>query len=49
MLSLKYEDINYVMTHILTLSCVSFSYVNISYVLAHFKGFAMMNLLQLFL
>ena len=34
MLSLKYENINYVMTQILKLSCVSFSYVNISYVLA---------------
>ena len=34
MLSLKYENINYVMTQILKLSCVSFSYVSISYVLA---------------
>ena len=34
MLSLKYENINYVMTQILKLSYVSFSYVNISYVLA---------------
>ena len=35
MLSLSYENINYVMTQILKLSCASFSYVNISYVLAH--------------
>ena len=34
MISLYYENINYVMTQILKLSCVSFSYVNISYVLA---------------
>ena len=34
MLSLKYKNINYVMTQILKLSCVSFSYVSISYVLA---------------
>ena len=34
MLSLSYENINYVMTQILKLSCASFSYVNISYVLA---------------
>ena len=34
MLSLKYENINYVMTQILKLSCVSVSYVSISYVLA---------------
>ena len=34
MLILNYENINYVMTHILKLSCVSFSYVSISYVLA---------------
>ena len=34
MLSLNYENINYVMTQILKLSCVSFSYVSISYVLA---------------
>ena len=34
MLSLNYENINYVMTQILKLSCASFSYVNISYVLA---------------
>ena len=34
MLSLNYENINYVMTQILKLSCVSFSYVKISYVLA---------------
>jgi hypothetical protein len=34
MLSLNYENINYVMTQILRLSCVSFSYVSISYVLA---------------
>ena len=33
MLSLKYKNINYVMTQILKLSCVSFSYVSISYVL----------------
>ena len=33
MLSLNYENINYVMTQILKLSCVSFSYVSISYVL----------------
>ena len=37
MLSLKYENINYVMTQILKLSCVSFSYVSISYVLAPVK------------
>ena len=36
MISLYYENINYVMTQILKLSCVSFSYVNISYVLALF-------------
>ena len=35
MLSLKYKNINYVMTQILKLSCVSFSYVSISYVLAY--------------
>ena len=35
MLRLNYENINYVMTQILKLSCASFSYVNISYVLAH--------------
>ena len=34
MLSLKYENINYVMPQILKLSCVSFRYVSISYVLA---------------
>ena len=34
MLSLNYENINYVITQILKLSCASFSYVNISYVLA---------------
>ena len=34
MLSLNYESINHVMTQILKLSCASFSYVNISYVLA---------------
>ena len=34
MLSLNYENINYVKTQILKLSCASFSYVNISYVLA---------------
>ena len=34
MLSLNYENINYVMTQILKLSCVSFRYVSISYVLA---------------
>jgi hypothetical protein len=34
MLSLNYENINYVMTQILKFSCVSFSYVSISYVLA---------------
>ena len=37
MLSLNYENINYVMTQILKLSCVSFSYVSISYVLAVIK------------
>ena len=36
MLSLNYENINYGMTQILKLSCASFSYVNISYVLAQF-------------
>jgi hypothetical protein len=34
MLSLNNENINYVMTQILKLSCVSFSYVSIRYVLA---------------
>ena len=34
MSSLNYESINYFMTQILKLSCASFSYVNISYVLA---------------
>ena len=34
MLSLSYENINYVMTQILKLSFVGFSYVNINYVLA---------------
>ena len=34
MLSLNYENINYVMTQILKLSFASFNYVNISYVLA---------------
>ena len=34
MLSLNYENINNVMTQILKLSCASFIYVNISYVLA---------------
>ena len=34
MLSLNYENLNYVMTQILKLSCASFSYENISYVLA---------------
>ena len=34
MLSLNYENINYVTTQIFKLSCASFSYVNISYVLA---------------
>jgi hypothetical protein len=34
MLSLNYENINYVMTQILRLISVSFSYVSISYVLA---------------
>ena len=34
MLSVNYENINNVMTQILKLSCASFSYVNISYVLA---------------
>ena len=38
MLSLNYENINYVMTQILKLSCASFSYVNISYVLAGAAG-----------
>ena len=38
MLSLNYENINYVMTQILKLSCASFSYVNISYVLAAVLG-----------
>ena len=37
MLSLNYENINNVMTQILKLSCASFSYVNISYVLATSK------------
>ena len=36
MLSLNYENINYVMSQILKLSCVSFRYVSISYVLAFF-------------
>ena len=44
MLSLNYENINYVMTQILKLSCVSFSYVSISYVLAlHFDPFPPLN------
>ena len=34
MLSLNYENVNHVMTQILKFSCVSFSYVSISYVLA---------------
>ena len=34
MLSLNHENINYFMTQILKLSCASFSYVNISHVLA---------------
>ena len=34
MLSLNYDNINYIITQILKLSCVSFSYVSISYVLA---------------
>ena len=34
MLSLNYENINYVMSQILKLSCVSFRYVSIRYVLA---------------
>ena len=38
MLSLSYENINYVMTQILKLSCASFSYVNISYVLPFEEG-----------
>ena len=38
MLSLNYENINNVMTQILKLSCASFSYVNISYVLANKIG-----------
>ena len=38
MLSHNYENINNVMTQILKLSCVSFSYVNISYVLAFSLG-----------
>ena len=40
MLSLNNENINYAMTQNLKLSCVSFSYVNISYVLAEdlYKG-----------
>ena len=33
MLSLNYQNINYVMTQILKLNCVSFSYVSMSYVL----------------
>ena len=36
MLSLNYENVNYVMTQILMLSCVTFSYVSIRYVLAEF-------------
>ena len=42
MSSLDYENINYVMSQFLKLSCVSLSYVNISYVLAlkrHFITF----------
>ena len=35
MISLNYENINYVMNQILKLSCVRFSYGSISYVLAH--------------
>ena len=37
MLSLNYENINYGVTQILKLSCVSFSYVNIRYVIAIIK------------
>ena len=43
MLSLNYENINYVMTQILKLSCASFSYVNISYVLAILKALAILS------
>ena len=35
MISLNYENIKYVMSQILKLSCVSFRYVSISYVLAN--------------
>ena len=45
MLSLNYENINCVMSQILKLSCASFSYVNISYVLAeiHYRYFVDKN------
>ena len=37
MVSFNYENLNYVMSQFLKLSCVSFSYVSISYVLAILK------------
>ena len=37
MVSFNYENLNYVMSQFLKLSCVSFSYVSISYVLAFLK------------
>ena len=43
MLSLNYENINYVMSQILKLSCVSFSYVSISYVLTLFRYLNMVS------
>jgi hypothetical protein len=44
MLSLNNENINYVMTQILKLSCVSFSSVSIRYVLAYFQRTKNMNI-----
>ena len=49
MLSLNYENINHVMTQILKLSCVSFSYVSISYVLAKKMASAWRNFKNVFL
>ena len=48
MLSLNYENINHVMTQILKLSCVSFSYVSISYVLAKKMASAWRNFKNVF-
>ena len=43
MLSLNYENINYVMSQILKLSCVSFRYVSISYVLALYLNLVLLE------